>query len=60
MRNSIHNRASGTVAALALVLAALAVAALTAPPLGGLAVLALVLGVLGLVAVAHGEAVSGL
>ncbi|HLV03543.1 MAG TPA: hypothetical protein VKY79_03060 [Actinomycetaceae bacterium] len=58
MHKPIHDRARGTVAALVLILAALAVASLTAPPLGGLAAVALVLGVLGVAVVARSEGVA--
>ncbi|WP_324649866.1 hypothetical protein [Georgenia sp. H159] len=55
MHKRTHDRARGTVAALVLILAALAVASLTAPPLNGLAAVALILGVLRVTIVAHAE-----
>ena len=58
MHNRTHDRARGTVAALVLILAALAVASLHAPPLGGVAAVAMALGVLAVAVVARGEAVA--
>lgn len=58
MHKPIHDRARGTVAALVVILAALAVASLYVPPLGGIAAVAMVLGVLGVAVIARAEGVA--
>lgn len=58
MHKPTRDRSRGIVAALVLILAPLAVASFTAPPLSGLAVLALALGVVGVAVVARAEGVA--